>query len=402
VRLRADGQSELRSGLEVLASAQTSAAVLRQHAADVDRDAAFPRAGMGALRESGLMGLLVPREFGGAGGSLTLMAEVATVLGGACASTAMIWAMHCQQVAVIEAHAAEPLRSRVLRRVADEGALIASVTSERGKGGDLFVAVAPLVREANELDVVREAPVVTAGAEADGYLFTMRASPTSPPSAVSLVYADRAQLEVTPRSAWRALGMRGTASVGLLLKGRLPADQLIGEDAGFRMLAIGTFIPVGHIAWAACWLGAAAEAMRTMLAVFRDPQTRRRFDVHSDLFCERLARIRLRLDVVSAYLRQLLAEYERLRAGGSNLERFDLASFQIHVNNLKLIASESLFETIHELVQISGLEYGYLPGAGPLERTFRDLRSASLMLSNDRLAVANGRLALFDRALTLS
>ena len=72
--------------------------------------------------------------------------------------------------------------------------------------------------------------------------------------------------------------------------------------------------------------------------------------------------------------------------------------FNIHVNNLKLLSSDMLFTAINQLVQLSGLRYGYEKNNRvPLERTFRDLRSASLMYANDRLLVANGKLALLDR-----
>ena len=52
---------------------------------------------------------------------------------------------------------------------------------------------------------------------------------------------------------------------------------------------------------------------------------------------------------------------------------------------------------MHQLVQLAGLRYGFLKrSAVALERTFRDLRSASLMYSNDKLYVMNGKLSLLD------
>jgi len=72
-------------------------------------------------------------------------------------------------------------------------------------------------------------------------------------------------------------------------------------------------------------------------------------------------------------------------------------SFQITINNLKIMASEWLYEVVDELVQLCGLRYGYVRNeATRLERTLRDLRSASLMFSNDRLSKANGKLVFVD------
>jgi alkylation response protein AidB-like acyl-CoA dehydrogenase len=311
----------------------------------------------------------------------------------------MIWAMHCQQVACIIDHAPEALRQRVLPRIACGDMFVASVTSEQEKGGHLLTAYAPLMIVGDEMLLVRDAPVVTGGAFGEGYLITMRASEESPPSEVVLVFADRAQVEVEIRSNWDTLGMRGTQSVGMSLKGCLPKDQVINPAGGFEHVAVSTMIPVGHIAWASAWLGAAQGALQQMIDVFRDPKARKGYNLQSDLFASRLAHVRLQIDTVSGYLQQVIRDYEELlRDQGVNNPALRSPRFNIHINNLKLLSSDLLFSAVDQLMQLSGLRYGYLKNNRvALERIFRDLRSASLMYANDRLLVANGKLALLDR-----
>ena len=41
--------------------------VVEPHAVEVDRDHRFPEEAVGAARQAGLMGVLIPREYGGAG-----------------------------------------------------------------------------------------------------------------------------------------------------------------------------------------------------------------------------------------------------------------------------------------------------------------------------------------------
>jgi acyl-CoA dehydrogenase len=375
------------------------AAVLAAHAAAVDEQGVFPEASMQALKRSGLMGLVVPLEYGGLGASYQTMVQVIQRLSSACLSTGMIWAMHCQQVATLVDHAPLELRQRVLPQIADDGMFIASVTSEREKGGHLLTAYAPLLLDGDGLLLLRDAPVVTGGAFGDGYLMTMRASEESPPSEVVLVFAERSQLEIGIQAGWSALGMRGTQSIGMTLKGLLPKEQLIDPPGGFAQVAVSTMIPVGHIAWAASWLGAAQGAFEQMIDVFRDPKARQGFNLQSDLFAMRLAEVRLQIDTVRAYVQQAVREYdELLSAGGVYNPALRSPHFNIQINNLKLLASDMLFNAINQLVQLSGLRYGYLKNPRvSLERTFRDLRAASLMYSNDRLLVANGKLALLDR-----
>ncbi|HXM58295.1 MAG TPA: acyl-CoA dehydrogenase family protein [Candidatus Dormibacteraeota bacterium] len=396
------GSRPAADAAELLAGAGAVADVLAGQARAVDEAGAFPRRGMETLRGSGLMGLLVPREHGGLAGSCAQLAEVGQVLAGGCLSTAMVWGMHCQQVAVLVDHAHPRLRDRVLPAVARGEVFIASITSERGKGGHLLTAYAPLTYDDGAVVMRREAPVVTGGAHADAFLTTMRASPDAPPNAVKLVYADRAQVAVEERTPWSTLGMRGTESVGIGLEGRVPAEQIVDADRGFEEVAVTTLIPVGHIAWASCWLGAATSAYRQVIALLRDPRQRREFDLHSDLFVTRLAEIRMRLDVAGAYLHRVVAEYDDARRRPNRVEALYAPAFQIHINTLKVHVSQSLFRAVDDLMQLVGLRHGYSKaGAVPVERVFRDLRSASLMYSNDRLLIANGKLSLLDGAVTL-
>ena len=387
---------------EILRRADAVAAVLAEHARSVDAEGVFPVEGLEALRGSGLMGLVVPREYGGLDGSCSLLSRVARVLATNCLSTAMIWGMHCQQVAVLVDHACAQLKERVLPAIARGELYIASITSERGKGGHLLTAFAPLTYEDGLAVMRRDAPVVTGGAHADAYLTTMRADPDAPPGDVKLVYADRSQVAVDERTPWSTLGMRGTESLGISLDGRVPPEQIVDAERGFEEVAITTLIPVGHIAWASCWLGAATSVYRQVIALLRDPRQRREYDLHSELFVTRLAEIRMRLDVAGAYLNQVVAEYEDARRGLHPVEAIYAPSFQIHINTLKVHVSDSLFKAVDELMQLVGLRHGYSKASPiPIERTFRDLRSASLMYSNDRLLIANGKLSLLDGDVTL-
>jgi acyl-CoA dehydrogenase len=58
---------------------------------------------------------------------------------------------------------------------------------------------------------------------------------------------------------------------------------------------------------------------------------------------------------------------------------------------------------VDRLVQFAGLSRGYARNSPmPLERAFRDLRSASLNYSNDRLLTAIGSLQALDRPVRLA
>jgi acyl-CoA dehydrogenase len=374
--------------------------VLAEHAADVDRGGRFPTEAMTAIRESDLMGLLVPERYGGLGGDLAALADIAGRLAAGCLSTAMIWAMHCQQVDTIARYGTAELRDTLLPRIAAGEVYVASVTTEQGKGGHLLTASAPLVPRGDGLAFDRMAPVVTGGLHADGYLITMREHEDAQPQRVSMVYAERDRVAVTQLGGWHALGMRGTESVPLRITGEVPATHLVGEAGGFRRAAVESFVPAGHIGWVACWLGAARGAFADLVTVLRSAGRPATVDPHSDLVAERLARARMSLELVSAYLGRVVADVDQARADGTSLEP---AATQIHLNLLKVIGAELTYDSIERLVTLVGMRLGYLTGSPvPLERHLRDLRAASLNYANDRLLVATGTLAWLDRAIDLA
>lgn len=374
--------------------------VLAGHAAEVDAAAVFPEASVRVLRENGLFGLLVPREYGGMGGDLGDLVAVAQVLASGCLSTALIWAMHCQQVDALVHHANPRLRDELLPRIADGQVYLASVTTDTGKGGHLLSVTAHLRESDDLLAVERDAPIVTGGEHADGFLVTMRAAEDAPANQVTLVYVGREQVRLETRGSWEPLGMRGTRSVGMLLNGTVPAHQVVGEPGGFRTVATESMIVAGHLGWAACWLGAARSAMSDLVGLMRSPKRPRSLDLHSDLTAERLARIRMDLELVGAYLHRVRDEVLADRAAGRSV---DNPTSQIHLNTLKVAAAELTFRAVDRLVQLAGLGTGYLRNSPiPLERHFRDLRSASLNYSNDRLLTATGPLTLLDRSVRLA
>ena len=370
--------------------------VLHDESREVDDTAEFPVRGLAALRESGLMGLLVPEELGGLGGDLDDLVSVSMELAGECLSTALIWGMHCQQVAALVGHAGPELRKRLLPRIGAGEVYVASVTSEKGKGGHLLSAEAPLRRKDGRLLVERDAPIVTGALQADGFLVTMRDDESAPPNAVTLVYADRDDLTIEASGSWNPMGMRGTHSVAVKLAGRLPESNVVGRPGEFRTVATRSFIPAGHIAWAACWLGSARAATKAVVELLRSPSGRKQFDVDSETLRTRLARVRVDLDAIAALLSQVVRD-------ATSEDDPEPPPIQLRLNALKIFSSERSFAVVDELIQLVGLRYGYIRDAPfPLERLFRDLRSASLNYANDRLLLANGALALLDREVTLA
>jgi acyl-CoA dehydrogenase len=376
--------------------AQVQAAAERE-ASGTDASGEFPLAALAALRASGLLGLLVPAACGGLGGSTTDLVDATARLARTDLSVALIFAMHCQQAATLARYAGDELRAAVLPALGRGEVYLASVTTQPGSGGGLLTSDSPLRVAGDGLVLIdREAPIVTGGARADAFLITMLAAGATTPGQVSLIYARRDQLTAEVTGTWDALGMRATGSVPMRLSGTVPASQIVGQPGGFRSMVTEVFGPLAHLGWAAAWLGAASGALSRVVGYLRGEEGRRRFSPQSELLLIRLARVRGRLDTVHSLLRHTV---DVLQTAG------DLSAppVQLLVNALKTTAASECFEAVHELVELVGLQRGYLRGSPLyLERVFRDLRSASLNFSSDRLLLVNGALALLDREVRLA
>ena len=125
-----------RDGLA--ARARRVAQIAAKHAAVVDAEGRFPREAIDAAKAEGLMGVMVPARLGGEGASVSDVVDICYVLGGACASTAMIYAMHQVKVACVIRHGVGvEWHEDFLRRLTAEQLLVASSTTEGQGGGNV-------------------------------------------------------------------------------------------------------------------------------------------------------------------------------------------------------------------------------------------------------------------------
>src|SRR5216683_7836794 len=88
---------------DLTARARAAADVANVNAAVVDADARFPSEAYAEIRRQRLLGIQVPAALGGEGASIAEIADVCYILGHACSSTALIYAMH--QISAVDEQA---------------------------------------------------------------------------------------------------------------------------------------------------------------------------------------------------------------------------------------------------------------------------------------------------------
>jgi acyl-CoA dehydrogenase len=239
---------------------RTAVAVAAAYAEVVDREGRFPIEAVDALRASRLLGVAAPRELGGEGRSLAEIVNICSVLGGACASTGMVFAMHQISMAnLIDCASEDAWHRNYIRRAARDQLLFASATTEAGVGGELRHSLCAVERAGDQLILAKEASVISFGEFADALFITARRNPQAAPNDQVLVVACKGQYTAERLTDWDSLGMRGTCSHGWRLQVNAPAAQIV--QAPFADIAAESMVAISHVVWSGVWFGIAADAL---------------------------------------------------------------------------------------------------------------------------------------------
>jgi acyl-CoA dehydrogenase len=364
---------------DLAARAEIVAAIAEKAAARVDVEARFPGEAFKAAREQRLMGIMVPRDLGGEGASLSAVVDVCYRLGRACASTGMIYAMHQIMVACVLRHRrGSAWHDRMLRRLCAEQMLLASSTTEGRGGGNVRASEAPIERSASGISLERRATVISYGAEADAIVTTARRAADAAASDQVLVAFLKKDYALEPLVAWDTLGMRGTCSAGFTLRATGEADQILPDP--YEKIHVQTMVPIAHLAWASVWAGVATGAVE-----------------RAQFFIRSVAR------QAGGQLPPGAAHYTRAKSSlatlrglvTSSLRKFELAAddetklaslvFQTMINLTKVEASELAVSIVLFALRACGLSGYRNDGEYTVGRYLRDVLSSPIMINNDRI-----------------
>jgi acyl-CoA dehydrogenase len=384
--------TRLRVESNLLESARRIGADVAGPAADaVDRDARFPHEALAALREERLLGAFVPQALGGRGATIGDLAAICETLGRFCASTAMIYAMHQIEVACLVRHGQTSTFFRdYLTELAEHERLIASATSETGVGGDLRRSVCAVERDGDRVRVTKQAPVISYGEEADDILLTARRAPDAAPADQVLVLARKSDTRLTRTGEWDTLGMRGTRSLGFTLEATGSVEQVL--PVPFAEIASQTMLPASHVLWTSLWLGLASDAVARARAFVRAEARRAPGTVPPGAL--RLAETVAELGTMRATVHGGLADFEKSLDDPEVLAGL---GFAIRMNNLKTAAARMAPEIVARALSVCSISGYRCDSQYAVGRHLRDAYGAALMVSNDRVLLANAAMLLVHK-----
>ncbi|MDO4919824.1 acyl-CoA dehydrogenase family protein [Kocuria sp.] len=373
------------------ARAEAVARVAREHASDVDAEGRFPREAIDEARAQGLLAAPMSEADGGLGYSITELCRMLERVGRECTSTAMILAMHHSQTLCLTRHADTDYLHEFTRRVASEGLLLASATTEVNIGGDTRTstcAVRPLGE--GRVHLHKTCPVISYGAYADAILVTARRSEDAASSDQVVLVVEAADLQLERQRGWDALGMRGTCSESFEL------DATTREDAMFRTLfetiSAQTMLPGAHCLWASAWLGMATQAGLTARSVVQ--KAARKTPGTTPPSALRLAELEVQLQAMTDVVRSSVARYE---AAYDDPAACESMQFAIAMNTLKVSGAEAVRKIVGDAMVIVGITGFANQSPVSLARLYRDSIGPSVMVNNDRILQHTATMQLVSR-----
>ncbi|OAF15274.1 acyl-CoA dehydrogenase family protein [Bradyrhizobium neotropicale] len=371
--------SFLEQGPSLVERAAKTAAAAAADAEGVDRDARFPYKAFEIAREQKLLGVMIPVEYGGFGASIYDVTDICYTLGRACASTAMIYAMHQTKVACVVRHGhGIPWMETMMRRVARDQWLLASSTTEGQNGGNIRASAAAVDHAGDTVSLVRDATVISYGAEADGLVTIARRATEAAASDQVLLALAKDDYSLKRTLGWETLGMRGTCSTGFELKVDCPSDRVFPES--YDKIHAQTMTPFAHLCWSSAWAGIAAAAVTRAQAFVRKAARGAGGQMPPAAAHFTAAKMSL------AKLRALIAANVDAFARAEHDERaLSSLDFQSSITLLKVQASELAVETVMHAMRTTGLSGYRNDGEFTMGRHLRDVLSSPIMINNDRI-----------------
>jgi butyryl-CoA dehydrogenase len=354
--LLTDEQRQIRDTLRDFARE-----ALAPHAASWDREHRFPREALRALGELGVLGIVVPEAFGGAGlDYVSLAVALEEIAAGDGATSTIVSVQNSVVCGPIFAFGSETQKSKYLPSLARGETLGCFCLTEPQAGSDAAAIATRAERRGNHYVLNGVKQFITTGANADVAIVFALTDRGAGKKGISAFIVDTKTPGYVVAHVEDKLGQRASDTAQIVLEQcSVPAENLLGAEGDGYRIALAN-LEGGRIGIAAQAVGMARAALDAAIAYARE---RRAFDkpiAGHQAISFRLADMATQVDVA----RQMVWHAAALRdAGEPCLKEASMA---------KLFASEMAERVCSDALQVHG-GYGYVTDFA-VERIYRDVR----------------------------
>ncbi|MFO0838515.1 MAG: acyl-CoA dehydrogenase family protein [Phycisphaerae bacterium] len=334
---------------------------IRPHARDWDRDQNIPDSLLAQLGELGLLGVMVPAEFGGAGlnylANSVILEEVARQDGG----VALLLAAHnglCTSQILLAANDAQ--RRRYLPKLATGEWMGAWGLTEPGCGSDAAALTTRAEKDGDGWRISGHKQFITNGSRAQVYVIMARTHPDQGPKGISAFIVERGAAGFSVGHKEDKLGMRSSDTVTLNLDNvHVSPEAMLGQP-GMGYVDALRVLERGRVGIGSLSVGLARGALEESLAYVKQRQA----------FGKPLADLQAIQFMLADMATDIDAARLLVRDAAASLDRGENERMKACV--AKLFASEIATKAAMTAIQIHG-GYGYTKDV-PVERYMRDAK----------------------------
>ena len=340
-------------------------------AAELDEQERFPEELIPQLGETGLLGIPVAEEYGGAGADNMSYVLAVEEVSKACASTSVTISAHTSLCCwPIEAFGTEEQKQKYLPDLASGEKLGAFGLTEPGAGTDAQGCQTKAVLDGDEWVLNGSKCFITNGKVADVYIIIAITSITEDKRGrkkknFSAFIVDKGTPGFSFGTKEKKMGIRGSSTYELIFEdARIPKDALLGKEGRGFPIAMHT-LDGGRIGIAAQALGIAEGALERTIEYTKERKQFGRSIAQQQNTQFKLADMATRIDA---------AKYLVYAAAMKKAEfaKNPKVSYSVDAAKAKLFAAETAMAVTTECVQLFG-GYGYIREYD-VERMMRDAK----------------------------
>jgi len=338
--------------------------IVAQRAAGIDKSGEFPSDVMHAAAREGLLGVTIPKAWGGAGRDYVSYALAIEAIARASATVAVSLSVTNSLVAEVIAHAGkDQQRERWLRKLASGEAIGAFALSEPDAGTDAANQQTKAVRSGAGYRITGRKVWVANAEEASVAILFASTRPGLRGQGVTafLVPMDTPGIRRTARAD--SLGVRGLGCMDLDLDITVADDQVLGHvDQGFRLAMWA--LQGGRVAIAAQALGIGQAALDEAITYAKERQQ----------FGQPIANYQAVQWMLADMATELAAARVLTLKAATAKDHQEKSALEASM--AKLAASEAAHKAADKAMQILA-SAGYRRGS-VVERLFRDVRATEI------------------------
>ena len=326
-----------------------------------DKTKEFPVDNLRKLGELGLMGMMVPPEYGGSGADtvsyVLALAEVAY----ACASTAVVMSVHNSIVCEsIMRNGTEDQKQKYLKNLAAGEIIGAFALTEPNAGSDPVRQTSKAVFDGDSYILNGTKRFTTTGKNAGLIIVTAKTDEAARHRGISAFLVEQGTPGLTVGPLEDKMGLRASDTADLIFEDcRIPAENILGNEGDGFLIAM-TGLDGGRIGIAAQSVGVAQAAFDAAVQYARE---REQFGQSISKFQGlRWIVADMATEIEAARLMTLSAA--EMKDNGEN--------YTLQASMAKLFASEMVNRVTAKAVQMHG-GYGFTKEY-PVERFYRDAR----------------------------